>query len=187
MRFSPHSTEHKILAVMAAVIFVVGLYAGYVYWLNNYSTPYAKLSDSEQAFITAPYATLDGNPVALSDYAGSIFVVVSWASWCPACAQLLPELETLAAKLATDGIYIIAINRGESASLATSYLTSLSLSDEQALRIWIDEKDSFYAGISGYAMPEAVIYREDGSVFKHIQNRVRVAELEAAISEARLE
>ena len=38
---------------------------------------------------------LDGNAIALTDFAGTVVVLNFWASWCPPCRQEMPELNEL--------------------------------------------------------------------------------------------
>ncbi len=51
-----------------------------------------------------------GNPVAISDHRGKVVIVSFWASWCAPCRKELPVLASLAKKVGSDHLKIIAIN-----------------------------------------------------------------------------
>jgi thiol-disulfide isomerase/thioredoxin len=56
-----------------------------------------------------PMEDLDGNPVNLSDFIGQKPVLIEfWASWCPLCEALLPQLEA-ARKLHGDNLEVIIV------------------------------------------------------------------------------
>ncbi len=52
---------------------------------------------------------LDGDPLALSDFAGQVVVVNVWGSWCPPCRAEEPILTAVAEDLADDGVQFVGI------------------------------------------------------------------------------
>ncbi|MDP9443447.1 MAG: TlpA family protein disulfide reductase [Actinomycetota bacterium] len=54
--------------------------------------------------------TLDGERVALSDFAGSVVVLNVWGSWCGPCRSEAPELVAAAGRLAGDGVQFLGVN-----------------------------------------------------------------------------
>ena len=54
--------------------------------------------------------------------AGSVTVIDLWATWCTACEQERPKLERLSAAYGAQGLRVIGLNVGESASVVNAYL-----------------------------------------------------------------
>jgi cytochrome c biogenesis protein CcmG, thiol:disulfide interchange protein DsbE len=54
--------------------------------------------------------------------AGSVTVIDLWATWCAACEQERPKLERLRAAYGAQGLRVIGLNVGESASVVSAYL-----------------------------------------------------------------
>jgi thiol-disulfide isomerase/thioredoxin len=54
--------------------------------------------------------TLEGEPIALADYAGEVVVVNVWGSWCGPCRTEAPILADAARDLADLGVQFIGIN-----------------------------------------------------------------------------
>ena len=50
--------------------------------------------------------TLDGTPVTLSDYRGSVVLLDFWASWCSPCRKSFPDLDALASKYEDRGLVL---------------------------------------------------------------------------------
>lgn len=75
------------------------------------------------------FATLDGRPVSLKEYAGRPVVLNLWASWCPPCRREMPVLEQ--AQVEFPDIAFVLVNQGESAEQAQFFLANegLSLTD----------------------------------------------------------
>jgi thiol-disulfide isomerase/thioredoxin len=54
--------------------------------------------------------SLDGKPLALSDYAGKVVVVNVWGSWCGPCRAEAPMLASAARELGKKGVVFLGIN-----------------------------------------------------------------------------
>lgn len=54
--------------------------------------------------------TVDGEPVALADYAGDVVVMPVWGSWCAPCIAEAPMLADAARDLSDDGVSFLGIN-----------------------------------------------------------------------------
>ena len=89
-------------------------------------------SEAGSAASSAPGSVLedlDGNSVALSDFAGQIIVLNFWASWCPPCRQEMPDLEELDKEFKESG----------EAVLITVNLTDGQRETKESARQYIDE------------------------------------------------
>lgn len=54
--------------------------------------------------------SLDGDSVALSDFAGDVVVVNFWATWCQPCLQEMPFFNQFQDTYGEDGLHILAIS-----------------------------------------------------------------------------
>ena len=68
------------------------------------------------------------------DLRGQPLILNVWASWCPPCRAELPLLARAAADLEDDGVVLLLLNAGESATTAGSFLVAEGL----ALRTLVD-------------------------------------------------
>ena len=73
---------------------------------------------------------LDGNPVALSDYAGKFLVVNFWATWCDPCTREWPDLDRLAARVSgRDDVVVLAISVDEKIADIGPFLERMGLGE----------------------------------------------------------
>jgi cytochrome c biogenesis protein CcmG/thiol:disulfide interchange protein DsbE len=116
----------------------------------------------------------DGSLVSLSDFDNQPLIINSWATWCPFCVKELDDFATVQ-KAFGDDIKIIAINRKESLEKSRSFTDSLGVTDD--LIFLMDEEDSFYRSINGFAMPETIFVDRDGKIMFHKRGSMDVAEI----------
>lgn len=61
-------------------------------------------------FADLSFATDKGEPVSLSDFAGTPLLVNFWATWCIPCRKEMPELDQLAVAYDHDTFQVVTIN-----------------------------------------------------------------------------
>ncbi len=67
---------------------------------------------------------LDGQKVSLSDYAGKPIVMIFWATWCPYCEEEVSALKSVYQDYQSQGLVVLAVNSGDSASEVKKYQAS---------------------------------------------------------------
>jgi thiol-disulfide isomerase/thioredoxin len=129
----------------------------------------------------AQFLDINSKPVSLSAYEDKILVVNVWASWSPYTEIEFPILNELASTYKDRGVHFLVLNRKESQVQIERYLASLPSYDN--LEKIIDVNDFFYAGVDGYAMPETLIYDQNGVIIQHIRGVVKKDELATALDQ----
>lgn len=176
-------TYRKTLLGLLAILLLVGGIAGY--------TEYKKMSDaakardmfsSLQGEETLTFTDLDGNPVDLEMYRGKTIVVNAWASWCPFCKDELPHLAEMAREFKDRDVVVLAINRAESRDTVRAYMNYIG--NPTDIIFLLDQEDSFYKKVGGFAMPETIFYRTDGTIAGHARGSLTVEDLRTFIEQA---
>jgi thiol-disulfide isomerase/thioredoxin len=113
----------------------------------------------------SPYTAVNGADVSLQDYFGSILFVNAWASWSPLSRDELIALNIVAGEYRDKGVTFLAVNRKETSAQAERFLATLPPLPN--LVLVIDTNDHFYSHSDGYAMPESLIFDENGKLIRH--------------------
>jgi len=66
-------------------------------------------------------ASLNGQPVHLSDFKGHPVLINYWATWCPPCREELPLIQNRHEKYSSD-LVVLAINAGEDLATVEKYI-----------------------------------------------------------------
>jgi thiol-disulfide isomerase/thioredoxin len=90
--------------------------------------------------------------------------VYSWASWCPYCEQGFKDLTAIQGEYGS-AIHIVAINRAEPKGDAQQFTDRLPLSP--GITYLLDQNDTFYKAIGGFAMPEILFINWHGDIVAH--------------------
>ena len=65
---------------------------------------------------------LDGVEESLADYRGRVVLLDFWATWCPPCVDVLPELRELVAEMPADRFALIAISVDDEVETVTRFM-----------------------------------------------------------------
>lgn len=109
--------------------------------------------------------TLDGEPIALSDFEGQVVVVNVWGSWCAPCRAEAPMLAEAARDLADDDVAFLGIDsRDPSRSAAQAFVRRFdlpypSIYDQQGETLL-----AFRGTLNPNAIPSTVIIDREGRV-----------------------
>lgn len=98
-----------------------------------------------------------------NDFAGRIFLLNTWASWCVACRQEHPLLTVLPRR---DGVMLVGLNYKDKRENALGFLKELGDAFDQIL---VDPKGRYGIDIGIVAVPETFLVDSRGIVrYKHI-------------------
>lgn len=108
--------------------------------------------------------SLDGEPLALADFAGSVVVLNVWGSWCAPCRSEAPALVAAAETLAPDDVQFLGINVREPGqqSNARAFVRSYEIPYPSIY----DPDSSTLLGIEPRpaAIPSTIVIDRDGQV-----------------------
>ncbi len=169
------------LLILALILAVAGAGTWYVrssHVQNEVGKPAAELLRESEA---TPYQALSGEPFSFSAYRGKIRIVNVWASWSPFAQTELPILAEVASAYKDRDVVVLAINRDEPIERAQAYVSTLP--ELPGLVYVIDETDTFYASIGGYAMPETIMFNAAGDIVWHYRGVVTKELLSAQLAQ----
>jgi cytochrome c biogenesis protein CcmG/thiol:disulfide interchange protein DsbE len=159
----PPVSRPKVAAVMIALGILMVAAAGIILATNSGGS--STSTGSVPARIGAhldnfSLPDLNGKAVQLSDYAGRPVLINAWATWCPPCQMEMPDLNAYYQKYRSQGLVILAVNAGETASQASTYVLQLGLTFPVLLDS--DERLMDVLHINDY--PTSILVGRDGVV-----------------------
>ena len=173
-----------IYTIVALCVILALAAAATIFVLQKKSQQQLQSSQAGQALSNSEgeeaYSSFSGEVVDLEDFLGQPMVVTSWASWVPASATELPLLAGVAQDYAPEGVVVVGINRAENTATAQAYLASLGVAKD--VQLIVDPKDKYYKAISGYTMPETLIYNQAGEVVLHKRGTITRTEIDTALA-----
>jgi peroxiredoxin len=130
---------------------------------------------------TAPvFDLLDdrGAGASLAQYHGKIVVMNLWASWCPPCRAEMPDLQTLSREYSREGVVVVGVNQGESASRAADFARSLGV----AFPIWIDDRQQYGRVYAALGLPTTVVIDRSGVVVNGFDGPLTMGQMRATLA-----
>lgn len=161
--------------LLALVMIGCGFLAvGIMYYLlsiNKSRTENASFADSTTDFSTVPaqvdfaapelnLTTLEGEPVSLLDYRGSVVLINLWATWCPPCAEEMPTLQTFYEQYRSEGFVLIAVDQGET----TVEVEPFALNYGLTFPIWLDPHSEAGRVFNTMNLPSSYVVDRNGNV-----------------------
>ncbi len=116
---APARTTKGLIAIVAVVVLVAALYAGYALIFKPHggglkslaNGPMAKLVvDAKPAPQPIQAQGPSGQTLKLADLKGQVVVVNLWATWCAPCKEEMPTLAKLQASYAGKGVKVLPIS-----------------------------------------------------------------------------
>jgi len=105
-----------------------------------------------------------GQRQRLADFRGKIVLVKIWASWCPDCKVLFPELDRLSREFKSRGVEVIAVNVDEHRKDADAFLKTQS----HQLRVMFDPRARVADAFGARGVPASYLIDARGMIrFAH--------------------
>ena len=131
--------------------------------------------------------TLDGDQVALSDFAGKVVVLNVWASWCGPCRGEAPALQEVAKVTASKGVQFLGLNTRDDVAAAKAFdarykITYPSLVDADG-QLQVQFRDS----LPPSAIPSTLIIDRNGRVAARILGATTYSQLKGLVDDVAAE
>lgn len=122
---------------------------------------------------------LDGTNVSLQDYLGSVVLINFWATWCPPCADEIPDLQATYEARKDDGFVVLGVNVEESREVVAPFVASYDVT----YPVLLDETGNVIKMYRALGLPVSVIVDQDGVIQVRHVGYVTAAQLEGYLAE----
>ncbi len=166
---------------LAAALIMAGV--GMLLWLgerSSQSTANASDPAGDQQGQAAPDFTLlspEGETISLSDYAGQVVLVNTWATWCPPCKAEMPTLNAFYEAHKEDGLVVLAVNSQEEADTVRRFIQANGFS----FPVLLDSQGEVMSRYNVRGLPTSFVIDRDGSIKYVHTGEITRQQLEAVI------
>jgi thiol-disulfide isomerase/thioredoxin len=106
------------------------------------------------------FTALDGKALTLADFKGKVVVANLWATWCAPCIKEMPSLDRMNARLAPQGLALLAISQDRGgAKVVEPFLEKLGL---KSLPVYLDPKGEVQRALGVRGLPTTVVFDAEG-------------------------
>jgi thiol-disulfide isomerase/thioredoxin len=117
--------------------------------------------------------SLDGEPLALSDFAGSVVVLNVWGSWCAPCREEAPDLVRAAERLRDRDVQFLGVNvREPGVASAQAFVRSFDVPYPSVYDADGSELLGFRDTLPPDAIPSTLVVDERGRVAARVLGTV---------------
>ncbi|MDD5220686.1 MAG: redoxin domain-containing protein [Candidatus Bipolaricaulis sp.] len=108
--------------------------------------------------------SLDGEPVTLSSFRGTVVILDFWASWCGPCRTSMPALHALWETYRDRGVALVTISLDRTETDARTYLRSSSLKGAVALWDSVAASQAVARTYGVVGIPRTIVIDAEGIV-----------------------
>lgn len=126
-----------------------------------------------------------GKAVSVDSLQGEPAVLVSWATWCKECDEILAGLAEFSEAKDADGIRVVAVNLD--AAPVEAKIDEKIARHDLTVELWRDRKNRFKRSFGALGVPTTVVLGRDGSTVATFPGAVDFADTKVldALEEAR--
>jgi thiol-disulfide isomerase/thioredoxin len=189
-------TIGRLIATAVVVMLICSI--GYViFWGGSRSTTEARIvlpgkdlpeADRKKAPPDFEIPTLDGRKIRLSEYRGKVLIVDFWATWCPPCRRMIPQLVRIANQHRDRGLEVIGLHIDDRGRSSTEDINKFigQFGINYTVGIASDEVFIAYLGAEQTAIPQTLVFDRDGRLMLHLigYTEADAAKLDQAVGRA---
>lgn len=125
--------------------------------------------------------TLDGKPLALTDFTGDVVLLNFWGSWCAPCRVETPELQELYAEHHTAGLRIVGVTVKDQKQNAEAFIRNKGI---EFPSLWDSSGRVALAfrNLPASAIPSTILFDRAGRVAAAYTGVVEKDEIEPAVT-----
>ena len=107
---------------------------------------------------------LAGGNAALSSYRGKVVILNFWATWCQPCLNEMPSMETLYQRFNAQGLEILAVDIGQSASTVRQFIRRAGYT----FPVMLDSANRVSSVYQIRAIPTTYIIDREGKIIGYV-------------------
>jgi thiol-disulfide isomerase/thioredoxin len=130
--------------------------------------------------LTAPDisgVTLDGEKLALADFAGTVVVINVWGSWCSPCRAEAPILQEVYSETRKRGVAFLGLNTRDQEAAAIAFEDSFGITYPSLVDETGELQLAFRQFLPSNAIPSTLIIDRDGLVAARILGATTYSQL----------
>ncbi len=150
-------------------LFTAALALGGFFWLRRRTG--GALSDAAPGF---QLSDTSGQTVSLSQFKGRTVLVNFWATWCPACQEEIPALESVYQRYRGSGFTILGVSVDDGGKTAVLPFLASSPITYPVLLCDPETADAYHV----YELPDSFLIGPDGEIVRHYIGPIDPTDLE---------
>lgn len=134
--------------------------------------------------VTAPDIsgeTLDGDNLALSDFAGKVIVINIWGSWCAPCRAEAPVLKEVSSETRKLGVQFVGVNTRDQEAAARAFERQFDINYPSLVDASGDLQLAFKDSLPPNAIPSTLIIDRTGDVAARILGPTTYSQLSGIV------
>ena len=124
--------------------------------------------------------SIEGHPLSVSAWRGSVVVILFWASWCTPCQDEQPAVNALARQEIPSGVHFVGVSVDVDRSAAQSYIARFAVPYDSL----IDPTQSLVLGFDVAGPPTTFVIDRTGRVAAELVGELSADELRTRIAAA---